>query len=81
MIAARADRRVAAWVARHGPPIRAPRSPPKFIFFLTFEWSDSIYESRCDFFLIANSNWENQSMKNATKKAAAKKKAAPKKKK
>jgi hypothetical protein len=53
----------------------------KCIFFLTFAWTDSIYESRCDFFLIANSNWENQSMKNATKKAAAKKKAAPKKKK
>ncbi len=52
----------------------------KSIFFLTFEWTDSIYESRCDF-RIANSNWENQSMKNATKKAAAKKKAAPKKKK
>jgi len=33
------------------------------------------------FFRSQISNWENQSMKNATKKAAAKKKAAPKKKK
>jgi hypothetical protein len=49
-------------------------------FFLTFECSDSIYESRCDF-LNRKFELENQSMKNATKKAVAKKKAAPKKKK
>jgi hypothetical protein len=68
--------------SRHSP--RARRSslvPLKCIFFLTFERTDSIYESRCDFFLNRKFEMENQSMKNATKKAAAKKKAPAKKKK
>ena len=50
------------------------------IFFLTSLSNNLIYESHCDFFLIAKFDVrENQSMKNAAKKA--KKKAAPKKKK
>jgi hypothetical protein len=52
------------------------------IFFLTFISNNLIYESHCDFFLIAKFDVrENQSMKSATKKAAPKKKAPAKKKK
>src|SRR4051812_16573548 len=36
-------------ISRSITPRNATHHAPKFIFFLTFKRSDSIYESRCDF--------------------------------